>query len=90
MALSRSTQDAVKTPFYDTLVMLTELGCESSKEAKSKDKYKYIINILNCIGTPSLCTELTHNFHSNTIIYSGIAPFCEWFSALLQLPFEEW
>ena len=52
--LSRSTQDGVKRPFYDSLVSLTEHACVTSKATKEHPKYKIVINLLNCIGKPNL------------------------------------
>jgi len=54
VCLSKSTQEAVKGPYYDSLISLTEHGCESSKETKGLPKYRLVINLLNCIGNPNL------------------------------------
>jgi hypothetical protein len=40
--------------------------------AKSNPKYRYVVNILNCIGNPALATELTQNIHSNNYMIGGL------------------
>lgn len=34
IALSRATFDSIKKPYYQSLVNLTQTGCETSKQAK--------------------------------------------------------
>lgn len=89
VTLSRSTKDALKSPYYSSLISLTENGCTTSKEAKEHPKYKLVINILNCIGNPNLTGELTQNLHANNYMVYGLEDFSKWFAGLLQLPFEE-
>lgn len=84
--LRKQTQDNIKQPFYETLISLTTAG-ETSQQAKESPKYRLVINIINCIGHPSLATSLTQNIHANNYMIQGLSGFCEWFSELLKMPF---
>ena len=87
--LGKSTQDAAKAPFYESLVSLTAHGCEHSKETKEQPKYRLVMNLLNCIGNPNLTAEINHNLHASNYLVYGLNDFAKWFCSLLQLPFEE-
>lgn len=72
VALSRSTQDIIKKPYYESLVSLTASAGDSSKEAQASPKYNLAINVVNCIGSPPLALGLTHNIHANNHMVEGI------------------
>lgn len=86
VATSRSTEDSIKKIYLESLGTLTYTP--DTKGSKSA-KHSIVINVLNCIGNLSLCTGLSHNLHSNTIMIEGLDEFCKWFSNYLSMPFGD-
>lgn len=81
--LSRTTEDRFKVPFLDTLVNLTSI-------AHSGTSKTLVINILNCIGNPNLCTATSHNIHANNHMIEGLPHFAKWLIDFILLPFEDY
>lgn len=73
ISLARATDSSIKQPFLNSLLSVASLN-ESPTISKPLKK-RLLINILNCIGNPSLTTGLSQNLDSNTIMIEGLKGF---------------
>lgn len=64
ISLSRSNDSSLKAPYLDSLISLTAF--EKDAHVNKTQKKRSTVNILNCIGNPSLCLSLSQNIDSDT------------------------